>query len=53
MNKCNHDFKNIGYTNEIYIEKGCIIAFCGWCGARTQLKIKYCPLCRKKIGGRR
>lgn len=53
MKNCKHELKVIGYTNEIYIENGYIIAFCGWCGSRTKTKINYCPLCRQKIGGRK
>lgn len=37
-------------TNEIYLSKGKITAFCGWCGCYTKVKIKYCPMCGKKLG---
>ena len=37
-------------TNEIYLNNKNIAAFCGWCGCYTKVKIKYCPMCGRKLG---
>lgn len=56
MSKCKYceseSYKLIGKmptTNEVYINNGTINAFCGWCGCSTVVKIKYCPMCGRKL----
>jgi uncharacterized FAD-dependent dehydrogenase len=36
-------------TNEIYLSKEKITAYCGWCGCMTTVKINYCPMCGRKL----
>lgn len=33
-------------TLELHLEENKLIGLCGWCGCRSTIKIKYCPLCR-------
>lgn len=40
-------------TLELHLEENKLIGLCGWCGCRSTIKIKYCPLCRKKVGRRK
>lgn len=35
--------------NEIYISEKYITTYCGWCGANTKVKIKYCPICGRNL----
>lgn len=48
MNKCKYckDEKdhiiNKNYSVELYISNKNITAFCGWCGGRATVPIKYC-----------
>lgn len=36
-------------TNEIYLNNKHVLAFCGWCGCWTKVKINYCPMCGRKL----
>lgn len=36
-------------SNEIYVSSKNITAFCGWCGARSIVKINYCPMCGRRL----
>lgn len=43
-------FVKVDCTNEINLSNKEILAFCGWCGSYTKVKIKYCPMCGRKLG---
>lgn len=42
-------FVEVDGTNEIHLNNKEILAFCGWCGSYTKVKIKYCPMCGRKL----